>query len=137
VSYLLPAFTLALPGLAIGIRLLRAESIRQLDSPHTRTALGKGLSERAVFRRHVRRNSLAPFVSFLGLDIGALLGGAIVIERVFNLPGVGGAIADAIRQRDNVLIIGFTMVIVAAYLVVDLVVDVVQMRLDPRIELPS
>jgi ABC-type dipeptide/oligopeptide/nickel transport system permease component len=134
-SYLLPALTLALPGLAIATRLVRSESIRHLDAPHTRTARGKGLSERVVMRRHVRRNSLVPFVSFIGLDIGSLLGGAIVVERVFNLPGVGGAIADAVRQRDNVLIIGFTLVIVAAYLMVDLVVDLVLLKLDPRIEL--
>jgi len=136
-SYLLPALTLALPGIAVATRLVRSESIRHLDAPHTRTARGKGLSERAIMRRHVRRNSLVPFVSFIGLDIGALLGGAIVVERVFNLPGVGGAIADAVRQRDNVLIIGFTLVIVAAYLIVDLVVDLVLLKLDPRIESAS
>ena len=134
-SYLLPSFTLALPGLAIAIRLMRAESITQLGSPHTQTARSKGLRESAVLRRHVVRNASVPFVSFIGLEIGALIGGAIVVEHVFNLPGVGGALARAISQRDNALIVGFTIAIIAVYLVVDLVVDVATTLLDPRIDL--
>ncbi len=133
-SYVLPACTLSLPGLAMAIRLVRAESITQLHAPHTRTARGKGLTEGAVLRRHVVRNGSVPFVSFVGLEIGALAGGAIVVERVFNLPGVGRAIAHAISQRDNALIVGFTMAIIAVYLLVDVLVDVVTMALDPRIE---
>jgi len=133
-SYVLPALTLALPGLAIAVRLVRAESITQLCAPHTRTARGKGISESAVLRRHVVRNSSVPFVSFVGLEIGALVGGAIVVERVFNLPGVGRAIAQAISQRDNVTIVGFTMAIITVYLAVDLVADLAMIALDPRIE---
>jgi len=78
-----------------------------------------------------------PFVSFVGLEIGVLAGGAIVVERVFNLPGVGRAIAEAVSQRDNALILGFTMAIIAVYLAVDLVADVISMALDPRIERTS
>ena len=135
-AYLLPAFTLALPGLAIAIRLVRAQSIEQMQAQHTTTARGKGLKERVLVRRHVTRNSLVPFTSFVGLEIGALMGGAIVVERVFNLPGVGRAISRAVTQRDNALIVGFTMVIIAAYLLVDLVVDIAMRALDPRIDLP-
>ncbi|MCE9622518.1 MAG: ABC transporter permease [Actinomycetia bacterium] len=136
-SYVLPALTLALPGIAIAVRLVRAESITQLRAPHTRTARGKGITEAAILRRHVVRNGSVPFVSFVGLEIGALVGGAIVVERVFNLPGVGRAIAQAISQRDNATIIGFTMAIIAVYLLVDLLTDVATMALDPRIERSS
>lgn len=137
VSYLLPAFTLSLPGAAIAVRLMRVEAATQLRAPHVRTARAKGISDGAVTRRHVVRNALVPFASFIGLEVGALAGGAIVVERVFNLPGVGLALARAISQRDNALILGFTMAIIAVYLLVDLLVDVVTMVLDPRIELAS
>lgn len=133
-GYVLPALTLALPGMAVGVRLVRAESVTQLRSLHVRAARAKGIADGAVTRRHVVRNALVPFVSFIGLEVGALAGGAIVVERVFNLPGVGLALARAISQRDNALIVGFTMAIIAVYLLVDLVVDVVTMLLDPRIE---
>ena len=89
-SYILPAIVLALPGLAIAIRIVRAESITHLDASHVRTARGKGISDSAITRRHVLRNATIPFVAFIGLEIGALAGGSIIVERVFNLPGVGG-----------------------------------------------
>ena len=132
-SYVLPALVLALPGLAIAVRLMRSETIGVLGEPFVRTARGKGLSEGAVTRRHVVRCALVPFVAFIGLEIGALVGGSIIVERVFNLAGVGRALARAISQRDNALIIGFTMAIIAAYLIVDLAVDVAMRILDPRI----
>jgi ABC-type dipeptide/oligopeptide/nickel transport system permease component len=132
-SYLLPAMVLAVPGLAVATRLVRAESLTQLDSAHVRTAHAKGLRRSAVTRRHVVRNASVPFVAFIGLEIGALAAGSIVVERIFNLPGVGRAVADAIRQRDNAVIIGFTMASIAVYLVVDVVCEIVTLRLDPRI----
>jgi ABC-type dipeptide/oligopeptide/nickel transport system permease component len=98
-----------------------------------RVARGKGLPERLVTRRHVVRNALASFVTFMGLEVGALAGGSVVVERVFNLPGVGGLTARAISQRDTSLIVGFTVCVIAAYLLVDLVVDVIVMWLDPRL----
>jgi ABC-type dipeptide/oligopeptide/nickel transport system permease component len=132
-SYVLPAITLALPGLAVAIRLTRSETLANRTAPHVRTATSKGVGAGRVTRRHVVRNSLGPFVVFLGLEIGVLAGGAVVVERVFNLPGVGRAIALAIGQHDNALILGFTMVLIAVYLVIDLVVDVAAMVLDPRL----
>jgi len=136
-SYVLPACTLALPGAAIAIRMVRIESIRQLSAAHVQTARSKGLRERTVVRRHVVRNAAVPFISFVGLEVGALAGGAIVVERVFNLPGVGQAIAEAIRQRDNALIIGFTLAIIAVYLLVDMLVDIAAVVANPRIELSA
>lgn len=132
-SYVLPATTLALTGLAIGIRLLRSETLTQMHAQHVRTARAKGLSEGAITRRHITRNSLHPYIAFIGLEIGALAGGSVIVERIFNLPGVGRVVAQAIGQRDNSMIVGFTMATVLVYLVVDLVVDVVSMQLDPRL----
>ena len=86
-----------------------------------------------VTRRHVVRNSLTTSVTFFGLEVGALIGGSVVVERVFNLPGVGNVIARAISQRDNVVVLGFTMFVIAVYLVVDLLVDLAAMVLDPRL----
>jgi peptide/nickel transport system permease protein/oligopeptide transport system permease protein len=133
VSYVLPALTLSLAGAAVAVRLSRAETLEQSSAQHVRVAHGKGLRAGAVTRNHIVRNSLPPFVAFVGLEIGALAGGSVVVGRIYNLPGVGRAVAAAISQRDNALIIGFTMEIVIVYLVIDLVVDVAVMWLDPRI----
>ena len=132
-GYILPALTLSVAGLSVAVRVMRSEVLSRRNDAHVRTARAKGLSESAITRRHVVRNSLAPFVTFLGLEVGALAGGSIVVERVFNLPGVGGAIARAISQRDNALIVGFTLAVIVVYLAVDLIVDVVSMWLDPRL----
>lgn len=133
VSYLLPGFVLSLTGMAVATRLIRAETLESQHAQHVRTAVSKGLRQGAVTRRHVLYNSLVPFLSFVGLEIGALAAGSIVVERVFNLPGVGRAVARAISQRDNTLIIGFSIATIAVYLVVDLVVDVAALLIDPRL----
>ena len=133
VAYVLPALVLAMAGAAFAVRIMRTEVLEQAHLPHVRTATGKGISSGQVTRRHVVRNSLTTIVTFFGLEIGALIGGSIVVERVFNLPGVGNVIARAISQRDNVVVLGFTMFVIAVYLVVDLLIDLFAMLLDPRL----
>ena len=130
VGYVLPALVLATSGGAFAIRLMRVEVLEQLHLPHVRTARGKGISESSVTRRHVVRNSLTVMVTFFGLEIGALLGGTVVVERVFNLAGVGGVLGRAISQRDNVVILGFTVFVVVV------LIDVATMLLDPRTRVP-
>lgn len=132
IGYVLPSLVLATTGGAFAVRLMRVEVLEQLHLPHVRTARGKGISESAVTRGHVVRNSLTALVTFFGLEIGALLGGTVVVERVFNLAGVGGVLGRAISQRDNVVILGFTVFVVVVYLVLDVLIDVVTMLLDPR-----
>lgn len=132
-SYVLPACTLAVAGYAIGTRLMRSQMLANRNEFHVTTARSKGLSESAITRRHIMRNALVPFVAFVGLEIGTLASGSIVVERIFNLPGVGGAVARAVSQRDNALIIGFTMAVIGVYLVIDLLVDLVSLVLDPRL----
>jgi oligopeptide transport system permease protein len=137
IAYVLPALVLAIAGAAFAVRIMRTEVLEQAHLPHVRTAVSKGIAGRQVTRRHVVRNSLITIVTFFGLEVGALIGGSVVVERVFNLPGVGNVIARAISQRDNVVVIGFTMFVIAVYLVVDLVIDVVAMLLDPRLRAGS
>lgn len=137
VSYVLPALVLAASGAAFAIRLMRAEVLDQQHQQHVRTARGKGISDAAVTRRHIVRNSLASMVTFFGLEVGALIGGSIVVERVFNLPGVGNVLARAISQRDNVVVLGFAMFVIVVYLVVDLVTDALVMWLDPRLRVTT
>ena len=137
VSYVLPAAVLSTTGLAFAVRLMRAEVLETAPLPYVRTALAKGIGQAAVTRRHVVRNSLSAMVTFFGLEVGALIGGSIVVERVFNLPGIGNVLARAISQRDNVVVIGFTMFVVVVYLVVDLVADALTLMLDPRLRAAS
>jgi ABC-type dipeptide/oligopeptide/nickel transport system permease component len=132
-SFVLPAAVLALPGLAFAIRIMRVEVIDQYRRRHIDVARAKGLREGTITRRHVVRNSIGPFVTFMGLEVAALAGGSVVVERVFNLPGVGGQTARAISQRDVSLLVGFTVAVIAAYLLVDLVVDLALMWVDPRL----
>ncbi|MCU1390720.1 MAG: ABC-type dipeptide/oligopeptide/nickel transport system, permease component [Ilumatobacteraceae bacterium] len=132
-AYVLPACTLAVTGYAVAARVMRSQAMTHRSEPHVVVARAKGVSEGAITRRHVVRNALIPFVTFVGLEIGTLAGGSIVTERIFNLPGVGRVVARAISQRDNALIIGFTMAVIAVYLVVDLLADLVAVVLDPRL----
>lgn len=132
IGYVLPSLVLATSGGAFAVRLMRVEVLEQLHLPHVKTARGKGISEASVTRRHVVRNSMTALVTFFGLEVGALLGGTVVVERVFNLAGVGGVLGRAISQRDNVVILGFTVFVVIVYLALDVMIDVATMLLDPR-----
>lgn len=131
-GYVLPVVVLALPGWAMGARLARGQVLELAAAPYVRTARAKGIRESRVTARHVARNALGPMVTYAGLEFGALVGGAVVVERVFNLPGVGRAIAEAIGDRDNSFLLGVTIVLVAVYLLVDLLVDMALMLVDPR-----
>lgn len=132
-SYLLPAFTLASVSLAYVARLTRSSVVEALHEDYVRTARSKGLSEARVVGHHALRPSLLPVVTFLGIDFGALLGGAVVVEAIFNINGVGNAVYQAITLRDNLVVIGFTVAAVAVFLLVNLVVDLLYAVLDPRV----
>ena len=98
-----------------------------------RTAIAKGLTRRRAIGLHALRNSLIPVVTFIGFDFGALLGGAIVTERIFNIHGIGGYIYRSIRARDGASVVGAVTVLVIVYLFVNLLVDLLYGVLDPRI----
>jgi oligopeptide transport system permease protein len=130
---IMPGFVLAVLSLAYVLRLTRASLLETLNADHVRTAIAKGLPRSLVLRRHVVRNSLIPVVTFIGADVGFLLGGAIVTEGIFNIQGIGGLVFHALRVRENATVVSVTTIVVLVILVVNLVVDLLYAVLDPRI----
>lgn len=130
---ILPAIALGTIPLAIIARITRSSLLEVLGLDYVRTARAKGLRERAVVIRHATRNALLPVVTVIGLQLGALLSGAVLTETVFNLAGVGRTMFEAITGRDYVVIQGFTLLIAVTYVLVNLVVDVSYGLLDPRV----
>jgi oligopeptide transport system permease protein len=132
-SYVLPGFVLAALSLAYVARLTRTSLAENLQSDYVRTARAKGLSEVSVVGKHTLRNSLIPVVTFIGADLGALMGGAIVTESVFNIPGLGRAVYDAVLRQEGAVVVGIVTLFVFFYIFFNLVVDVLYAALDPRI----
>ncbi len=130
---ILPAVALATIPLAIIARITRSSLLEVMGKDYIRTARAKGAKEKRVVRRHALRNSLLPVVTIIGLQLGLLLGGAVLTETVFNLAGVGRALFDAIEGRDYAIVQGFTVIIAAGYVIVNLLVDLSYAYLDPRI----
>lgn len=130
---ILPAITLATGALATIARLIRNDMLDVLNSDYIRTASAKGVSRMAVFMRHALKNALAPAVTVLGLQLGALLGGAIVTESVFAWPGVGRLILQSIERRDYPVVQAATFVLAVIFIVTNLVIDIICAKLDPRI----
>jgi len=131
----LPATTLALPLVGILTRLIRSGLLDVLREDYIRTARAKGLAARVVMRRHALMNMLIPVVTVMGLQLGQLLGGAIIVESVFAWPGVGRLLLEAISNRDYPLIQAAILVITGGFLLINLLVDLSYSYLDPRIRL--
>ncbi len=132
-SYILPGLVLASGSLAYVARLTRTSLAENLRADYVRTARAKGLPRRTVIVRHTLRNSLIPVVTFIGADIGGLLGGAIVTESVFNLPGLGREVFDSVRSQEGAVVVGIVTLLVFFFIFFNLVVDVLYAVLDPRI----
>jgi peptide/nickel transport system permease protein/oligopeptide transport system permease protein len=132
-SYILPGFVLASVSMAYVSRLQRTSLLETLQADYVRTARAKGLTERRVVFNHAWRNALIPVVTYLGIDIGTILGGAILTETVFNINGLGRTLALGITQQDNQVVLGVATFIVLVYLVANLAVDLLYAVLDPRI----
>ena len=130
---IMPGFVLASLSLAFVLRLTRASLLETLNADHVRTAVAKGLPRSLVIRRHIVRNSLIPVVTYIGADVGILLGGAIVTEGIFNIQGIGGLLYHAIKLRENATVVSVTTVVVLIVLLVNLLVDLFYAVLDPRI----
>jgi peptide/nickel transport system permease protein len=130
---ILPAVALATIPLAIIARITRSSLLEAMNKDYIRTARAKGAKESRVVARHALRNSLLPVVTIIGLQLGLLLGGAVLTETVFRLAGVGTALFDAITGRDYPVVQGFTVVIAAGYVIVNLFIDLSYGYLDPRI----
>ena len=132
-SYVAPGFCLAALSLAYVARLTRTSLVENMRNDYVRTARAKGLPERTVVGKHALRNSLIPVVTFLGADFGALMSGAIITEGIFNLPGLGGAVFQAVRAQEGALVVGVTTFFIFVYIFFNLLVDVLYAALDPRI----
>lgn len=129
----LPSVTLATGMLATIARLIRNDLLEVLSADYIRTARAKGVSKAMVFVRHALKNALTPAVTLLGLQLGALLGGAIVTESVFAWPGVGRLILQSIERRDYPVVQAATFVLALSFILANLLIDLVCARLDPRI----
>ncbi|MDO5751784.1 ABC transporter permease [Arthrobacter sp.] len=130
---ILPALVLGLVSLAYVIRLTRASISENMNADYVRTATAKGLSRRRVVVVHILRNSLIPVVTFLGADLGALMGGAIVTEGIFNVPGVGNLLYKAILNGETPTVVAVVGILVIVFVIANLVVDLLYAWLDPRI----
>jgi peptide/nickel transport system permease protein len=129
----MPWCVLATAFAAVYARLLRANLVEVLGEDYIRTARAKGLKERRVIVRHGIRSAITPVVTVLGLDIGILLGGAILTESVFNIPGVGRLAFDAIQRGDLTMIQGTTLFFALGVCLMNLIVDIAYGFLDPRV----
>lgn len=134
-SLVLPAITLGTALAAIVARMLRNSLLEIAEADYVRTARAKGLSEWAILWRHSLRNALLPVVTLVGLQIGAILGGSVIVETVFSWPGVGRLTVEAIQSRDYPLVQGCVLLIAVVYVVINLLTDLVYGLIDPRIRL--
>jgi peptide/nickel transport system permease protein len=132
-SLALPAVTLGLALAAVVTRTLRSSMLEALSEDYVRTARAKGLPEGRVIRGHVLRNALIPVVTVLGLQLGTLIGGAVITEYVFALPGVGRLVVDAVFARDYPLVQGVVLLIALGFIASNLLVDLLYGVIDPRI----
>lgn len=130
---ILPAFTLGVASTAIIARMTRSSMLEVIRLDYVRTARAKGLTERLVILRHALKNALIPVVTVIGLQMGILLGGTVLTEIVFAWPGIGRLLVEAILARDYPVVQGVVLVIAAMFIVVNLVVDIIYVYLDPRI----
>ncbi len=132
-SILMPSVVLGAAFAAVTTRMMRSSLLEVLHQDYVRTAWAKGLPEATVLQRHALKNALIPVVTVVGLQVGALLGGAIITETVFALPGVGRLIVDSIFQRDYPLVQGVVLFLALVFMGVNLLVDLTYAWLDPRI----
>lgn len=132
---ILPAITLGFAFAASVTRISRSAMLDVLGDDYVRTARSKGVSARSVVWRHALPNALIPVVTLSGVEFGYLLGGAVIVEQIYALPGIGRLVLDAINQRDYALVQGTILFIAFNFLVVNLIVDLVYVLLDPRIRL--
>ncbi|MER6715669.1 MULTISPECIES: ABC transporter permease [unclassified Streptomyces] len=129
----LPAFALSLPVAAQLTRIVRTAVVEELDKDYVRTAIGSGLPPRVVVGRNVLRNALINPLTVLGLRVGYLLGGAVVIETIFSLPGMGKLMIDAVKNGDPAVVQGVVLTTAAGFVVVNLVIDVLYLLVNPRL----
>ena len=130
---ILPALSLSLPLAAVLMRNTRSAVLEVLNQDYVRVARAKGLQARSVLLRHVLPNAALPIITVAGIQVAALLGGTVIIEQIFSLPGIGRYVFDAISNRDYPVVQGVTLVVAAIFVLVTLTVDILYAVLDPRL----
>ena len=136
-SLLLPAVTLSVGIAAVLTRFIRSALLEVLTEDYIRTARAKGLPGAAVIRRHALRNALIPVITVLGIQVGRLLGGAVIVEAVFAWPGMGRLAVQAILTRDSTIVQAALLLLVTAFIIVNLLVDIAYGFLDPRVRVQT
>ncbi len=135
IYYILPAITLASVSTAFVARITRSSMLDVMSNDYIRTAYAKGLRDNKVVGKHALKNAMIPVVTFIGIDLGTIIGSAILTETVYSWPGIGRVIYLAILQRDAPVVVGGTIVLVIIFVGINLVVDIIYAVLDPRIRL--
>lgn len=135
VSFILPTITLACINSAQIIRMTRSSMLEVVRQDFIRTARAKGATEKRVIFQHALKNAIIPVLTVVGVNFGYALGGAVVTETVFALPGIGSLLVSAIRQKDNPVVLAAVILVAAAFSIVNLLVDLIYTKVDPRITL--
>lgn len=133
-SMILPAITLGMAMAAVQARLVRSSIIEVMGEDYIRSARAKGLSETRVYFKHALRNALLPVVTVVGLELGGLLAGSIVVEKIFNWPGIGLLLLESIQRLDMPVVQGVVMTIAFTYVVINLITDLAYEWIDPRLK---
>ena len=133
-QFIIPALILGMLMSGTTMRMTRTMMLEVLRQDYIRTAWAKGLKERTVIMRHALKNALIPVVTIVGMNIPVMVGGAVVLERIFALPGIGNLLLDSISQRDYTVLSGVNLFVASSVLVINLVVDLTYAYLDPRIQ---
>jgi len=132
-NYILPTITLALPSAANIIRLTRSTMLETIRQDYIRTARSKGATEKIIIWKHALRNALLPVITVIGMDFGALLGGTILIESIFSIPGLGMLMLTAIRMKDIPQVMAAVLFLASLFCIIMLLVDLIYAYIDPRL----
>ena len=132
-QFIIPAFLTGMFMSGVTMRMTRTMMLEVLRQDYIRTAFGKGLKERLVVTRHALKNALIPVITIVGLELPLLVGGTVIIEQIFALPGIGRLLLDSLHIRDYTVVAGINLIIATAVVVINLLVDVSYSYLDPRV----
>ena len=133
-AYILPVVCNALPGIATTIRITRSSMLEVLKADYIKTSRAKGMTERVTIWKHALNNALIPVIAVVGGQLSTILAGSVIVETIFNIPGMGSKLVTAIAGRDRMLILGITILMSAFIMVIMLIVDLVYAVVDPRIK---
>ncbi len=131
----LPSVSLAAVRIALSMRITRSNMVEQLQAPYIQTATAKGLSRRTIVYKHALKNAAIPIMTVTALDISGMLGGSVLVEKVFSLNGVGSLLADSITKSDYPVTQSITLIMVLVFMLCNLFVDIMYGIIDPRVRL--